>query len=122
MKREKFELLVEEALADIPEKFKHLLDNITIQVEDFPSPEVLRSLGKPPGSVILGIYHGVPFPHRGPYYGNFPPDIIVIYQQPIERICCSDEEIKEKVGQVVRHEIAHYFGFDEKKLRELEDS
>jgi len=121
MNREKFESLVEEALADIPEQFKHLLDNITIQVEDYPSAEVLRSLGKPPGSVILGIYHGVPFPHRGPYYGNLPPDIIVIYQKPIERICHSDEDIKETIRKVVRHEIGHYFGFDDKQLRELED-
>jgi len=122
MKREKFEFLVEEALADIPAKFKQLLNNITIQVEDFPSLEVLHSLGKSPGSVILGIYHGVPFPHRGPYYGNLPPDIIVIYQKPIERICYSDEDIKETIRKVVRHEIGHYFGFDDKQLRELEDS
>lgn len=122
MKREKFEFLVEEALADIPAKFKQLLNNITIQVEDFPSSEVLHSLGKSPGSVILGIYHGVPFPHRGPYYGNLPPDIIVIYQKPIERICYSDEDIKETIRKVVRHEIGHYFGFDDKQLRELEDS
>ena len=121
MNREKFELLVEEALADIPRKFKQLLNNITIQVEDFPSPDVLHSLGKPPGRMILGIYHGVPFPHRGPYYGNLPPDIIVIYQKPIERICHSDEEIKETIRKVVRHEIGHYFGFDDRQLRELED-
>ena len=122
MKREKFELLVEEALSDIPSKFKQLLKNITVQVEDSPSPEVLHSLGKPPGSMILGIYHGVPFPHRGPYYGNLPPDIIVIYQRPIEKICYSEEDIKETVRKVVRHEIGHYFGFDDKQLRELEDS
>lgn len=122
MKREKFELLVEKALADIPPKFKQLLNNITVQVEDSPSPDVLYSLGKSPGSMILGIYHGVPFPHRGPYYGNLPPDIIVIYQQPIEKICYSEEEIKETIRKVVRHEIGHYFGFDDKQLRELEES
>jgi predicted Zn-dependent protease with MMP-like domain len=122
MKREKFELLVEEALADIPPKFKQLLNNITVQVEDSPSPDVLHSLGRAPGSMILGIYHGVPFPHRGPYYGNLPPDIIVIYQHPIEKICYSEEEIKETIRKVVRHEIGHYFGFDDKQLRELEES
>ena len=69
---------------------------------------------------ILGHYHGVPFKHRGPFYGNIPPDVIVIYQKPIESICSTEEEIKKKVREVVFHEIGHYFGLSEKELREIE--
>ncbi len=121
MEREKFEKLVEEALADLPEKFKERLNNITVIVEEKPSREVYERLGGSPFSLILGLYHGVPFKHRGPFYGNVPPDVITIYQNPIEKICSTEEEIKKKVKEVVVHEIAHYFGFDDKELKKIEN-
>jgi len=71
--------------------------------------------------LLLGLYHGVPLKHRGPYYGNIPPDVISIYQKPIESICSSEEEIKKKVREVVRHEIGHYFGKSDKELKEIEN-
>jgi predicted Zn-dependent protease with MMP-like domain len=111
MDRADFERLVEQAVAGIPRRFKKLIENVAVIVEDDP----------PPGRPLLGLYHGVPFKHRGPYYGNLPPDVIVIYQRPIERICRTDEEITEKVREVVLHEIGHYFGLEEDALREIED-
>ena len=120
MERERFEAYVEEALAGLPGKFKKLMENIAVIVEDMPPREVYEKTGTSPYNLILGTYHGVPFKHRGPYYGNIPPDVIAIYQKPIEHICRTEEEIKEKVREVVIHEIGHYFGFSDKELRELE--
>lgn len=121
MDRRKFEGLVEEALHEIPKKFKELLDNVTVIVEDRPSGEVYERTGSPPFSYIFGLYHGVPYKHRGPFYGNLPPDVIVIYQEPIERFCTSEEEIREKVTEVVKHEIGHYFGLKDSELKEIEN-
>ena len=69
---------------------------------------------------ILGIYHGVPYQYKGPYYGNVAPDVIVLYQRAIEDICSTEEEIKDHIRKVIKHEIGHYFGFSEAQLRELE--
>ncbi len=110
MDRARFGRLVEEAVAGIPGRFKKLIENVAVMVEEDP----------PPGRPLLGLYHGVPFKHRGPYYGNLPPDVIVIYQRPIERICRTEDEIKDKVREVVLHEIGHYFGLEEDELREIE--
>ncbi len=121
MEREKFEELVEEALAGLPKKFKERLQNITVIVEENPSREVYIRLGGSPFSLILGQYHGIPYKYRGPFYGNVPPDVITIYQKPIEKICSTEEEIKKKVKEVVIHEIAHYFGFDDKELKKIEN-
>jgi predicted Zn-dependent protease with MMP-like domain len=120
MNKKKFEKLVEEALEDIPEEFNEKLENVTVIVEDRPSREVYERTGSSPYSLIFGLYHGVPFKHRGPLFGNQPPSVIVIYQEPIERIYSSEEEIKNKVAEVVKHEIAHHFGMDDPYLEEIE--
>lgn len=120
MEREKFEKFVEEALSMIPKKFKKLLQNLAVIVEEKPSRGIHKSTGSSVFSTILGLYHGVPFKHRGPFYGNLPPDVIVIYQEPIESICHSEEEIGRKIREVVFHEIGHYFGLSEKELNEIE--
>jgi len=120
MERADFEKLVEEAIDALPPKFKKLIDNVAVIVEDGPSDETRRTVGVPPRGEILGLYHGIPYRHRGPYYGNHPPDVIVIYQRPIERICSSDEEIREQVRATVIHEVAHYFGFSDPELRRIE--
>ena len=120
MKKEKFEKLVEEALVDLPKEFKKLIDNLVVIVEEEAPPEAYRQTGTHPFSRILGTYHGIPFKHRGPYYGNYPPDVISIYQKPIEEICSTEEEIKKQVLKTVRHEIWHYFGRTDKEIDELE--
>lgn len=115
-----FEALVGEALDDLPAKFKKLIDNVAVIVEDHPSGDTRRSVGLPSSSTLLGVYHGVPFQHRGPYYGNLPPDVIVIYQKPIESICVTEDEVREQVRDVVIHEVGHYFGFSDRELRAIE--
>lgn len=121
MQREKFEKFVEEALAKVPKKFKKHLQNLAVIIEENPSREAYRSTGSSAFSTILGLYHGVPFKHRGPFYGNLPPDVIVIYKKSIENVCHSEEEIRNKVKEVVLHEIGHYFGLSEKELDEIEE-
>lgn len=122
MEKKKFEALVEDALEELPEAFKEKLDNLTVIVEDRPSKEVYEKTGSHPYGLIFGLYHGVPYKHRGPFYGNLPPDVIVIYQEPIELVCDSEEEIQNKVVEVVKHEIGHYFGMKDPELKDIEAS
>lgn len=120
MDREKFERLVEQALAGLPAKFKKHLDNIAVMVEERPSPRTLREMRAGRSGTLLGLYHGVPLHYRGSYYGNTPPDVIVIYQEPIEEMCRTDEAIKAKVREVVLHEVGHFFGMTDRELRAIE--
>jgi predicted Zn-dependent protease with MMP-like domain len=48
------------------------------------------------------------------------PDKISIFQRPIEAQCRFGYEVEARIGEVVRHEIAHHFGLDEKTLWKIE--
>ena len=119
MERERFEELVEQALNALPEGFQEKLSNVDVEVEDYPSSDDLRAAKTRTGQTLLGLYRGVPLTRRGLGYNMVPPDRIIIFQSPIERTCRSDEEIVERVGHVVRHEIAHHFGIDDDALRRM---
>ncbi len=119
MDRERFARLVEEAVAELPRKYKRHLQNIAVMVEDRPPERRGRAAGR--SGTLLGLYHGVPLRQRGAWYGNIPPDVIVIYRESIERIAADDRELRRIIKETVLHEIGHYFGLSEAELRTIED-
>jgi len=120
MDRPAFEKLVQNSLRRLPRRFKQKMENIAIEIEDHPSPALLRDMGIESGT-LFGLYQGVPLTEREWNYGNVLPDRIVIYQRPIEAAASSSEGIEEIVRDTVMHEIGHYFGFSDSELDEMED-
>ena len=120
MERERFEALVTRAIENLPPEFRSKLENVDVAIEDWPTPKQLSQVKLSHPSQLLGLYQGVPQTRRGRGYGMVLPDKISIFQKPIEAQCRSDKEIEAKIGEVVRHEIAHHFGTDEKTLRRIE--
>jgi predicted Zn-dependent protease with MMP-like domain len=118
--RREFEELVVLALKRLPRFFKKKMKNVDVIVEDKASRELLSEMGLRSPFELLGLYQGIPINRRGFYYGNVLPDKITLFQMPIESMCKTKEEIEEKVKEVVIHEVGHYFGLDDKRLRELE--
>lgn len=120
MQREKFEALVVRAIDSLPPEFQSKLENVDIVVENWPTPGQLRQAKHSHPTQLLGLYQGVPQTRRGRGYGLVLPDKISIFQKPIEAQCRFGDEIEAKIEEVVRHEIAHHFGLDEKTLRKIE--
>lgn len=112
MDRKRFERLAEEALDGLPEKFRAKLTNVAIIVEDAPPEE------PGPGTLLLGLFHGVPRTEKSIFYAA-PPDRIFLYQKNIEAVSASDEEIRRQVRATLLHELGHYFGLSEDELRKL---
>ncbi|HNS04988.1 MAG TPA: metallopeptidase family protein [Candidatus Saccharicenans sp.] len=110
LSQDRFQQLVQEAMKVIPRKYLKQIKNVAILVEDYP----------PPGQNLLGLYHGIPLNQRGSYYGNVPPDVIVLYKVPIESLGASEEAVRDRIEEVLLHEIGHYFGLEEGTLREIE--
>jgi predicted Zn-dependent protease with MMP-like domain len=115
-----FEEAIVAALKRLPKFIKEKMENVDVVVESRASREVLNEMGLSSPSELLGLYQGVPLDRRGFYYGNVLPDKITLFQIPIESICKTKEEIREKIREVVIHEVGHYFGLDDEKLRQLE--
>lgn len=110
----RFKELVVEALDELPEVFRNRLENVEVVVEEVPPPDIREEFG---GS-LLGLYQGVPLTERSLMFPS-PPDVISIYKGNIERICSSEDEIREEVRLTVVHEIGHYFGLDEEALEDV---
>ena len=104
-----FRKLVAEALDDLLETNRKKMDNVEVVVEQ----------GSPRGH-YLGLYEGVPKTAWGRGFGMHLPDKITIFQEPLERMARSSEELRKIVKNTVWHEVAHHFGFSEKAVRELE--
>lgn len=48
------------------------------------------------------------------------PDRITIFQGPIERLARNTADLERIVTDTLWHEIAHYFGLDERQVRAAE--
>ncbi len=119
MNRREFEDCVADAVEALPAYFRRQLDNVEIVVEDWPDEETLRLAGIDDPEELQGWYHGIPLTHRSTFYGLVPPDTISIYRRPILLACRDDEEARQVIHAVLRHEIAHFFGISDDRLREL---
>jgi predicted Zn-dependent protease with MMP-like domain len=121
-RREKFYNLVSKAIERLPPIFREKLDNVDIIVADWPTPAQLARSNIRSRFGLLGLYEGVPHTRRGAGYSMVLPDKITVFRKPIEARCRTWKEIETEVEKVVRHEIAHHFGIDEGKLKEIEDN
>ena len=121
MTRERFERLVEEALREIPKRFRKAMHNVVVVVEDEPPQEILDDLEVEPGDTLLGLYQGTPLTERSWGHGNNLPDRISIYQGPIEDACEDEDEIRDCIAETVIHEFGHYFGMTEEEIEEIEE-
>jgi predicted Zn-dependent protease with MMP-like domain len=119
--RRQFEALVEKSLRTLPKPFKEKVANIAVVVEDWADDETLAEMGIDPPDTLYGLYQGVDITRRDSSYGNVLPDVITIYQGPIEEDAADEEEMAEIVRETVMHELGHYFGLDDDTMHRIED-
>lgn len=105
---ERFEQMVSDALDSLPAEFGGRVDNVAFVVDD-GTPE----------SPLLGLYEGIPLTNRSIGYSGVMPDRITIFRLPICARCTTEVEVREQVRRTVVHEVGHYFGIGDIRLREL---
>jgi predicted Zn-dependent protease with MMP-like domain len=100
-----FEELVRDALDDLPDLLRNLVENHNVAV-------VISDGGR--RRRAYGLYHG-----DGATRDDVP-DRIVIYRDTLRRDFGHDPELlRDQVTRTVRHELAHHVGFDELGVRDL---
>src|SRR5207244_12484161 len=96
MKRDQFERVVNEAIAELPEEFRRKLENVIVIVDDCPSDELLHKMEVPIGDTLFGLYEGTPLTDRG-FIAPLYPDRISIFQKPLEEEYERENEMKEEM-------------------------
>jgi predicted Zn-dependent protease with MMP-like domain len=142
--RERFDLLVQDAIDSFPPRVRALIDEVPIVVLDRPTPEMMKSLevegtvepGADP-SELCGLHTGVAITERSvedpggwgrPGHDEFRPEEIHLFREGIIGLATDDEgwkaehaeeDIYEEIRITILHEVGHHFGLDEEDLDEL---
>ena len=117
-RHDRFERLVERALAGIPAPFADVLDEVAIVIADEPTDEELEENEIGPDDVLYGLYEGTP---RTDWLADSAPfpNRITLYRLPLEEDFPDPFDLEAEVRETVIHELAHHLGIDDERLHEL---
>ncbi len=111
--------MVKGGMARIPEEVREHLENVVISVLKRPTPDLIQENDLDPDEPPLGLYVGVPVTEREITSPPLYPDTIFLFQEPLEEMCASMEELEQEIEITLVHEIAHAVGISEERLAEL---
>lgn len=119
LSEKEFDGIVKKALQRIPGEIRGYLNNIVITVQKRPSKRMREEIELALDEPLLGLFEGVPLIERSVTSPPLYPDIIYLFQEPLEAMCETLEELQEEIEITVVHEVAHYVGMTEERLAEL---
>jgi predicted Zn-dependent protease with MMP-like domain len=116
-----FEGLASEAYARLPDHFRGLCQDLIIRIEDFPTEEVLQTMGLESEFDLLGLFQGVGIPFQTPSNPQQFPNMIWLYRRPILDYWAEhDEALTDIITHVLVHEIGHHFGLSDDDIDAIE--
>jgi predicted Zn-dependent protease with MMP-like domain len=119
--QEDFESVAQEVWDALPEEFRKVVGNLSIQIVDFAGEATLRQMRIRSPYQLLGLYHGVGLPFKS--IGDLPygPDMIFLYRLPILLYAReTGEAVTDVIRHVLIHEIGHHFGFSDDDMEAIE--
>src|ERR1700749_2322790 len=115
------EALAEYVFRQLPKAFRDLCSGVVIQVDDFPSDEVLEAMKAETEFDLLGLFQGVGLPFRSESAPVQMPNMIWLYRRPILDYWAEhDETLGDIVRHVLVHEIGHHFGLSDSGMEAIE--
>jgi predicted Zn-dependent protease with MMP-like domain len=115
------EVLAAEVFRRLPRKFLDLCTGVVIQVDDFPTEDVLDHIGAESEFDLLGLFQGVGLPFQSESAPGQMPNMIWLYRRPILDYWAEhDETLGAIVAHVLVHEIGHHFGLSDADMEAIE--
>jgi predicted Zn-dependent protease with MMP-like domain len=117
------EVLASEMFRHLPKKFRELCADVVIQVDDFPSDEVLEEMQAESEFDLLGLFQGTGLPFRAESAPLQMPNMIWLYRRPIIDYWAEhDETLGAIIKHVLVHEIGHHFGLSDGDMEAIEQA
>jgi predicted Zn-dependent protease with MMP-like domain len=117
------EMLASEIFRDLPKEFRDLCTDLIIQVDDFPTDDVLEAMRAETEFDLLGLFRGVGLPFRSESAPMQMPNMIWLYRRPILDYWAEhDEALGDIVRHVLIHEIGHHFGLSDADMEAIEQA
>jgi predicted Zn-dependent protease with MMP-like domain len=117
--KQRFAELVEQALQELPEPFASHLEEMSVEIRRRPTRRQLKEAGLKEDELLLGLYVGIPLDERSVEHSGRLPDVVYVFQEDVELVSESEEDLVREVRITVLHEIGHHFGMDEDDLEKL---
>ncbi len=117
---QEFDQLISAAMDDLPQKYIKGLNNVAIVYADDPDENQSKKAELKSGSLLLGLYEGIPLTKRGAGYTFVLPDKITLFKNPILAVAHTPEQLYEQIKRTLWHEIAHYYGLNHDDIQRLQ--
>ena len=126
--RRRFDRLLEEVLAELPNHLRELLEEVPLIVEDFPDADLMEAMEAEAPEDLCGTYTGIPLTERSVEHSGVLPEQILIFREGILASAgdaddaesdgrAADADLKREIRVTVLHEMGHHFGLEEEDLR-----
>jgi predicted Zn-dependent protease with MMP-like domain len=116
-----FEALAWKAYRRLPQQFRSLCEDLVIQVDDYPTDEVLDAMGIESELDLMGLFRGIGLPFRSENVSGQMPNMIWLYRVPILLYWAEhDDTLESIITHVLVHEIGHHFGFSDADMAAIE--
>jgi predicted Zn-dependent protease with MMP-like domain len=118
---DEIERMADEAYRQLPEQFRALCKDLVIRVTEYPTEEVLDSMGIESELDLLGLFQGVGLPFQSESNAGQMPNMVWLYRVPILLYWAEhDETLTSIVTHVLVHEIGHHFGLSDDDMATIE--
>lgn len=117
------ESLAIDAYAHLPETFRSLCGEITMQISEFPDDQIIEDMGLESPFDLMGLFEGNGIGERFSLQTGDQVNRITLYRRAILDYWAEyDEALGDIVTHVLIHEIGHHFGLSDEEMERIEAS
>jgi predicted Zn-dependent protease with MMP-like domain len=124
MSMSEFTRLVQDVMATLPAEIREHIDNVVVEVQEWPDDNLLLSAGLTEqeiedGETLLGLFEPFEMPTDGIDFTDHPHKLW-IFKAPHEEEFPDPKRLRTEIKKTVIHELAHHFGWTDRDLERFD--